>query len=394
MSDKLQGSADKEQSSTYCLSRTINLANNWISRRHFHQLDFIMSQSNLRLAILDDYQGIAREIFSKAVPDIEITSFPETLHPDVQSEQDALIERLRPFDVISTMRERTALPGSVISALPNLKLVLTTGMKNSSLDLKTLAARGIPVLGAKGQGTQGLTKPPTSLDSTLEHTWALILALARNVARDDWSTKNGGWENSFATGLRGKTLSLLGLGKLGADVGRVGILAFGMKVLAWSSNLTQATADEKAHALGLPQGAFHVAQSKEELVQKADILSIHYVLSERSINILSAKELALMKKTALLVNTSRGPLIEEQCLLSSLKKGVIRGAAFDVYNVEPLPLQSEWRSVPWGKGGRSNVLLSPHMGYVEEGVMQRWYEDSAVNLKSWIQGDEPITRLN
>ncbi|GAD93182.1 conserved hypothetical protein [Paecilomyces variotii No. 5] len=353
-----------------------------------------MSQSKLRLAILDDYQGIAAEIFRQAVPDIEITSFHETLHPDVQSEQEALIRRLRPFDVISTMRERTALPENVISALPNLKLVLTTGMKNSSLDLKTLAARGIPVLGAKGLGTQGLTKPPTSLDSTLEHTWALILALARNVARDDWSIKNGAWENSFATGLRGKTLGLLGLGKLGAEVGRVGVLAFEMKVIAWSSNLTREAADEKAQIFGLSQGTFQVAQSKEELVQKADVLSIHYVLSERSVNILTAKELALMKKTALLVNTSRGPLIEEQGLLSTLKQGVIRGAAFDVYNVEPLPVESEWRTVPWGKDGRSTVLLSPHMGYVEEGVMQRWYEDSAVNLKSWIQGSELTTRLN
>ncbi|OJJ66367.1 hypothetical protein ASPBRDRAFT_137960 [Aspergillus brasiliensis CBS 101740] len=353
-----------------------------------------MSPSKIRLAILDDYQGVASDIFSRVVSNVEIGSFPETLHPEIQTEREALIARLSPFDVISTMRERTGLPATVISALPNLKLILTTGMKNSSIDMQACTARGIPVLGAKGLGSQGLVKPPTSLDSTLEHTWALILALARNVARDDWSTKNGGWENSFATGLKGKTLGLLGLGRLGADVGRVGALAFGMKILTWSSNLTQSDAEEKSRALGLPAGTFKVAESKEELVQKADVLSIHYVLSERSVHLLTARELALMKRSSLLINTSRGCLIDENDLLSTLKSGAIRGAAVDVYNVEPLPAESEWRTVPWGEDGRSTVLLSPHMGYVEEGVMHRWYEDSAANLKSWIEGGALPTRLN
>ncbi|KAL2793808.1 D-isomer specific 2-hydroxyacid dehydrogenase [Aspergillus keveii] len=350
-----------------------------------------MAQPTIRLAILDDYQGIAPATFQRLGPRVDVVSFPDTLPA---GNEEALIERLRPFDVISTMRERTALPGHVLRSLPNLKLILTTGMKNSAIDISTCSELGVPVLGAKGLGTAGISKPPTSLDSTLEHTWALILGLARNVARDDAGVKSGGWEKSFATGLRGKTLGLLGLGKLGADTARVGVLAFGMKVVAWSSSLTQDAANDKARAFGLPEGTFRVVESKERLLRAADVLSIHYVLSERSRNILGANELALLKPTAILVNTSRGPLINEAALLGTLNQGKIKGVALDVYNTEPLPVDSEWRTTPWGKDGRGEVLLSPHMGYVEEGVMNRWYEDSAANLGLWLDGKDLPTKLN
>jgi len=174
----------------------------------------------------------------------------------------------------------------------------------------------------------------------------------------------------------------------------VGAFAFGMKILAWSSSLTQAAANDKAKAFGLPDGTFRVASSKEELLREADVLSLHYVLSERSRNLVSEEDLALMKPSAFLVNTSRGPLVEEKALLSALSAGKIRGAALDVFHEEPLPQDSPWRTTSWGQGGRSQVLLSPHMGYVEEGVMDRWYEDTASNLELWLDGKELPTRLN
>ncbi|CAG9955727.1 unnamed protein product [Clonostachys rosea f. rosea IK726] len=354
-----------------------------------------MASRKIRVAILDDYQGIAAQKLAHLNTKIEVASFPDTLPPTADEKQ--LVERLLPFDVISTMRERTALPGTVIRALNNLKLVLTTGMKNTAIDMAVCAERGIPVLGAKGLGSSAVanSKPPTSLDSTLQHTWALILGSARNIARDDALMKTGnGWETSFASGLTGKTLGVIGLGKLGAEVAKVAVLAFGMKVLAWSSSLTQETADSKAHDFGLAAGTFQVALSKEHLLRDADVVSIHYVLSDRSRGMLGSPELQLMKPTALLVNTSRGPLIDEQALLETVKAGKIRGLALDVYHSEPLPADSEWRRIPWGKDGRSEVLLSPHMGYVEEGVMHRWYEDSVTNLEAWLDGKDLPTKLN
>jgi phosphoglycerate dehydrogenase-like enzyme len=353
-----------------------------------------MATSKISVAILDDYQGIAAAKFSHLESRIEVKSCPDTLNPLIPAEKDALIKCLKPFTVISTMRERTALPADVIRSLPNLKLLLTTGMKNSAIDMAACTERSIIVVGAKGIGKGGEAKPPTSIDSTLQHCWALILGIARHVARDDAGVKQGRWAASFATGLAGKTLGLLGFGNLGARVASVGAYAFGMKIVAWSSSLTQKVADEKAQSYGLPEGIFKVASSKEELLQGADVLSIHYVLSERSRDILGAKELALMKPSALLINTSRGPLINEEALLDVLNKGKIRGAALDVYNLEPLPKGSVWRTTPWGQDGRSEVLLSPHMGYVEEGVMNRWYEDTATNLELWLDGKELPHKLN
>ncbi|KAM6484841.1 D-isomer specific 2-hydroxyacid dehydrogenase [Trichoderma sp. SZMC 28011] len=348
----------------------------------------------IQVAVLDDYQGIAETIFRQVMPEIEMRTFPDTIQLSTPEDSDALVRRLQPYNVISTMRERTPFPKEVIKRLPNLKLLLTTGMKNSAIDMAACTEQGIAVVGAKGLGKNNKETPPTSLDSTLEHCWALILGLSRNISRDDLGVKTGHWETSHATGLRGKTLGLLGFGTLGARVAFVGASSFGMKILAWSSNITQQAADEKAASFSLPPGSFKVAGTKEELLQNSDVLSIHYVLSERSRNILGSSELALMKPSAILINTSRSALINEQALLDTLLQGKIRGAALDVHSVEPLPQNSPWRVTSWGTEGRSQLLLSPHMGYVEEGVMTRWYEDSALNLKTWAEGKDLLTKLN
>lgn len=376
-------------------SRLVSLSS---SERGQTKLRVMSNNSTVRLAILDDRQDIAARKLSHLESRVQITSFPETITLRNAEQVKALIERLLPFNIISTMRERTSLPGEVVSALPNLKVILTTGMRNAAIDMKAGSERGIVVAGAKGVGRSDRASSQqslgTGLDSTMQHTWALILGLARNIARDDACIKHGGWESSFATGLTGKILGLLGLGNLGADTARVGVIAFGMNVVAWSSSLTQEAADEKAKKFGLPAGTFRVVGSKDELFQVADVLSVHYVLSERSRDIVSDRELAVMKPSALLINTSRGPLVNERALLSVLKAGKIRGAALDVYNIEPLPQDSEWRTTAWGRNGSSEVLLSPHMGYVEEGVMHRWYDETVENVERWLDGRDLLNRIN
>ena len=226
----------------------------------------------------------------------------------------------------------------------------------------------------------------------------MILALARNVAADDASIKAGGWQTDMAVGLTGKTLGVAGLGRLGAAVARIGVLVFGMRVVCWSSSLDQARADEVATSLGLPaedefgEKTFQVV-SKEELFQESDVVSLHYVLSERSKGMVGSQELKAMKKSALLVNTSRGPLIDEEALLNTARSGGIRGVALDTFGKEPLPADSPWRSQAWGTQGRSRVLLTPHMGYVEEGLMNAWYAETAENVERWLEGRKLLHRL-
>ncbi|KAL4895175.1 hypothetical protein BDV59DRAFT_211962 [Aspergillus ambiguus] len=314
------------------------------------------------LAILDDYQNIAPAHFARLASRVDIAYFPETLDPRIPSQHDALIARLKPFDIILAMRERTPFSAATLAALPNLKLLLTTGTRNLALDTAYCAEHHIPVAGTAGR--------PTGIHSTVQHTWALILGLARHIARDDAALKRGDpmWQGSLGMTLAGKTLGLVGLGKLGGQVGRIAVQAFGMEVTAWSANLTQAKADDAAAALGLPAGSFRVPASKEEFFRGADIVSLHNVLSERSRGIVGAAELRAMKPGALLVNTSRGPLIDEQALLETLNAGAIRGAALDVFDPEPLPRDSPWRTTAWGRDGRSEVLLTPHMGYGDEQI--------------------------
>jgi glycerate dehydrogenase len=340
----------------------------------------------LKFAILDDYQGIAPAYFTHLESRIQISSFPETLDPRDPAQQDALVHRLLPFDVVLAMRERTPFSAKTIEALPNLKLLLTTGTRNLSLDLEAFARAEIAVAGTEGR--------PPGVNSTVQHTWALILGLARNIARDDAAVKRGAWQGSLGVNLSGKTLGLLGLGKLGSQVGNIASLAFGMKVLAWSTNLTQEKADQQAQAQGLPAGTFAVAASKEEFFKQSDIISVHSVLSDRSRGIVGASELANMRPSAFIINTSRGPLIDETALLEALNAGQIRGAALDVFDPEPLPLDSPWRTTAWGQDGRSEVLLTPHMGYGEEDLLRGWYRETAENLERWLDGKELLRKMN
>jgi glycerate dehydrogenase len=341
--------------------------------------------SKSKFAILDDYQGIAAPHFAHLEDRVEITHFPETLDPRDDAQRDALIERLRPFDVILAMRERTPFSRETLSQLPNLKLLLTTGTRNLSLDIAYCAERRISVAGT--------ARRPVGTPSTVQHTWALILALARHVPRDDAALKAGAyWQGSLGVSLAGKTLGIVGLGKLGSSVAKIAIEAFSMKVIAWSANLTQEKADQAAEGLGLAKGSFVAVREKLDFFAWADVVSLHNVLSERSRGVVGKEELNAIKKTGLLINTSRGPLINEEALLEVLNAGGIQGAAIDVFDPEPLPLDSRWRTTAWGRDGRSEVILSPHMGYGDEQI-HGWYDEVAENLERWLKGEELKTLL-
>ena len=352
--------------------------------------------SAIKLAILDDYASIASPHFQSLQGQVQIDSFPTTLNASVSSDHAILVDRLKPYTIISSMRERTKFPRSLLQELSNLKVLLTTGMKNASINMAACRDLGITVV-----GTGAKENPPKGYPATNEMTWALILGLAKDVVRGDAVVKSpstasndpnasvGGWQTTLTFGLAGKTLGLLGLGKLGTSAAVTGHMGFGMKVIAWSTSLTQEKADEAAEDRGLPKGTFQVVSSKKELFEKADVLSVHYVLSDRSRGIVGKDELASMKKNSLLVNTSRGPLIDEAALLEALEAGKIRGAGLDVFDVEPLPKDSPWRREEyWGEEGRSSVLLSPHMGYAEEETMHDWYEQQAAAVKAWINEEE------
>ncbi|KAI1413371.1 glycerate dehydrogenase [Hypoxylon sp. FL1857] len=383
----------------------------------------LATQPRPSMAILDDYLDIAKPHFSH-IPEsqLSITAFHDSLpafnHPQTSaSERQALIARLKPFTIISSMRERTPFPADLLRALPNLKLLLATGTQFESFDLAAASELGISVAAAPGRGrTDGKSeagrpaRPRLDIKRggshpTTQHAWALILALARNVAADDAAMKSPAkrWQSQLALGLTGTTLGVVGLGRLGAAVARIGCLAWGMRVVCWSENLTQERADRKAEEVGLPayggnaldpEAPTFAAVSKDELFETADVVSLHYVLSERSRSIVGASELARMKRSALLVNTSRGPLIDDAALYDALQKGRIRGAALDVFDIEPLPAESPWRSTVWGTGGRSNLIITPHMGYVEDGIMHTWYEETAENLERWLRGEPLLHRLN
>ena len=371
----------------------------------------------IKLAILDDYHNIAAQHFPTDPSRVSITTFNDTLPPYAHSatteeQRKALVERLKPFSVLSTMRERTPFPGDLLHRLPNLKVILATGTQFESFDLKTAKELGITVCAAPGKGrTDGKgsgISPRAKIGvkkggghPTTQHVWALILALARNVAVDDAVIKgkgvSPGWQTELAIGLQGKTLGLVGFGRLGALTARVGLLAWGMKIVCWSENLTQEKADEQAKDVGLPADGGGIVEEgektfkvvgKEELFRTSDVVSLHYVLSARSRGIVGAEELDWMKKSALLINTSRGPLIDEAALLNTLRKGRIQGAALDVFDIEPLPSDSPWRAENWDEEGKSRVLLTPHMGYVEESTLRTWYEETAENLERYIEGKE------
>jgi phosphoglycerate dehydrogenase-like enzyme len=285
-----------------------------------------------RVAILDDYQETALRLadWASLHPQAEIVSVNAHI-----ADREALAKRLHDCDAVVVMRERTPFPAALLERLPNLKLLITAGMRNAAIDLEAAASRGVTVC-----GTDMLPYP------TAELTWGLILAFARNVAREDRAMRDGKWQTTIGTGLRGKTLGLLGLGRLGAQVATVG-KAFGMEIIAWSQNLT---AEHAASA-----GARRV--EKATLFGDADVISIHLVLGERTRGLVKAEDLARMKKTAFLVNTSRGPIVEEAALIAALESGRIAGAAIDVYDHEPLPKDHRLRRL-------GDTVLTPHLGYV------------------------------
>lgn len=355
------------------------------------------------LAIIDDYLNTSESHFAH-IPssNLQVTTFNDTITPINEAETARLVERLKPFEAISTMRERTAFSGSLLRSLPNLKLLLATGTQFETFDLAAARELGITVVAAPGLGRTDKLNDINSrpnikkggVHPTTQHAWALIMALSRNVAADDAVLKTGtGWQTELAIGLTGLTIGIVGLGRLGAAVARIGHLAWGMKVLCWSENLTQEKANSMAVEAGLPPETFH-AVSKEHLFCNSDVVSLHYVLSDRSRGIVGANELKQMKSSAMLINTSRGPLIDQTALLDSLERGAIRGAALDVFEIEPLPMYSPWRRTNyWGRDGRSRLITTPHMGYMDERLVNAWYAETAENIDRWLEGKEVLHRI-
>src|SRR5579863_4212759 len=307
-----------------------------------------------RVAILDDYQNLALDVadWRSLGPEVAVEAFHERL-----ASEDTLVKRLADFEVIVAMRERTQLPRSVLERLPKLKLLVTTGMRNVAIDAKAAAELGIVASGT------GLLTPPTA-----ELTWGLILALARHIPEEAQQMRRGGWQTTVGVGLNGKVLGVLGLGKLGSEVARVG-RAFQMEVIAWSQNLTS----EHASALGATR------VEKDELFQRADFVTIHLILSKRTRGLITARELALMKPGAYLINTSRGPIIEESVLIDVLKKRKIAGAALDVFDEEPLPPDHPMRKL-------DNVVLTPHLGYVTVENYRQAYGDAVEDIRAFLAG--------
>ena len=271
-----------------------------------------------RVAILDDYQGVARRMadWASLPAGTEVVVFTDHL-----SETGAVAARLADFDAVVAMRERTPFPRALLERLPRLKLLVTTGMRNASIDVGAAVERKVVVC-----GTAGLPYP------TAELTWGLILALVRRIPVEDRATREGRWQVSVGLGLNGKTLGVIGLGGLGSRVAKVG-RAFEMDVVAWSQNLTAARAAEVGATL----------VSKDELLARSDVVTIHLVLGDRTRGLLGARELSRMKPTAYLVNTSRGPIVDEAALVAALREGTIAGAGLDVYDEEPLPLDHPLR---------------------------------------------------
>ena len=307
-----------------------------------------------RIAVLDDYQRLAPSFadWDRLKPH-EVAFFDRPLGP-------AAAEALQPFEIICAMRERMALPAALIEQLPKLKLIVSTGLRNAAIDVKAAAARGITVCGTEGQS-----------HPTPELAWTLILGLARRLVVEDRNMREGRWQSTVGIGLKGLTLGLLGLGRLGGQVATIG-QAFGMRTIAWSQNLTAARAQEIGARL----------VGKEELFRSSDFISIHLVLGARSRGLVGAAELALMRPTAYLVNTSRGPIVDTAALVAALKAGRIAGAGLDVYDVEPLPPEHPLRQLP-------NTVLTPHLGYVTEDTYRLFYPQTVEAILAWLTG-KPI----
>jgi phosphoglycerate dehydrogenase-like enzyme len=310
-------------------------------------------QIPIRIAVLDDYQNVALTLADWLVLGERATV---TVFHDHLTDTDAIVARLQPFDVVCIMRERTPMTRAVIERLPRLRLIASTGARNAAIDLEAAAERGIEI------AHTSYTPTPT-----IELTWALILASARNLIAENASLRKGGWQRFVGDDLSGRTLGLLGLGNIGSEVARIG-RAFGMNVIAWSHHLTSDRASQ----------AGAVLVTKDELFQRADVLSIHLVLSDRTKGLVGRRELALMKPTARLVNTSRGPIVVEADLVHALESNTIAGAAIDVYDQEPLPADHPFLRLP-------NLLATPHIGFVSRDLYKRFYGDTVNNILRWLE---------
>jgi phosphoglycerate dehydrogenase-like enzyme len=312
----------------------------------------------MRLSILDDYQGVALDMADwSAVKgrgvEIAVERFPF-------ADEDDLVRSLADSEIVAAMRERTAFPKRVVDRLPKLKLLITTGMRNASFDMAALKDRGVTVCGTGGPGGGN--------EDTAELAWGLILGAARRIAEDHQLMRQGGWQTRIGHRVAGKTIGLLGLGRLGSAVARVG-LAFNMKAIAWSQNLTA----EKAAAQGVER------VEKDELFHRSDILSVHLVLSDRSGGLVGRREIGLMKPSAILVNTSRGPICDTGAVIEALKTGRLAYAGFDVYDQEPLPIDHPLRQAP-------NVILTPHIGYVTDENYHSSYPQIVENVLGFLEG--------
>jgi phosphoglycerate dehydrogenase-like enzyme len=307
----------------------------------------------MRVAVLDDYQNVARSCADwDRLSNAELVCF----HDHV-GDPDELVARLAGFEVVVAMRERTPFPRATLERLPSLRLLVTTGPWNAAIDVDAARALGVTVCGTDGP-----------LHNTAELTWALILAVARDLPAEDALLRAGGWQRGLGRTLHGATLSVLGLGHLGRQVARIGV-AFGMTVLAWSANLTAARCDDVGATL----------VGRDELLERADVLTIHLRLSDRTAGLVGARELALMRPTAMLVNTSRGPIVDERALADALTRGALGGVGLDVFGVEPLPLDHPLRRAP-------NTVLTPHLGYVTADAYRTFYGDAVEDIAAWSAG--------
>jgi phosphoglycerate dehydrogenase-like enzyme len=308
-----------------------------------------------RIVLLDDYQGIALDYGGwDRVPD----EWEKVALCQHIADPDELVEALAGAEIVVAMRERTQFPASTFDRLPDLKLLITTGMGNVAIDIPAAQRNGVVVCGTGGHGP-----------ATAELAWALILGLARKIPAEDANMRQGGWQTTIGTDIAGTTLGLVGLGNLGKQMVPVA-KAFGMDVVAWSTNLDP----EEARAAGAEP------VTKDELFERSDFVSVHYKLSDRSRGLIGAGELALMKASAFLVNTSRGPIVDTNALLDALDAGTIAGAGIDVYDTEPLPADHPLRSAP-------RTIITPHLGYVTEDTYMVFFNDAVEDVLAYLAGD-------
>ena len=309
--------------------------------------------TSIKVGILDDFQNVTGSFadWGRLPPQVSVTVFNQHF------EGEELVARIAPFDVLVITRERTPFPRTLIERLPNLRLLVTTGWRNLGIDMAACRERGILVC-----GTEAGSSP------TAELAWGLIIATARHIAAEDQALRAGRWQSTVGVSLQGKTLGILGLGRLGAQTARVGN-AFGMRVIAWSQNLTAERAREA--------GAQRV--DKDELFRTSDVLTIHLVLSDRTRGLVGAREIALMKKTAILVNTARAAIIDETALIAALQEGRLAGAGLDVYSKEPLPPDAPILKAP-------NTVLTPHLGYVTRETYEIYFQQALEDIEAWLKG--------